>query len=466
MRFAFALFLASFTANAAISDPDWKAFAEEAMRHYQALVRLDTTNPPGNETRAVEYLKKVLEADGIASITGGVEPSRLNLIARLKGNGTKKPVLLMGHTDTVTIDPKKWIKHGPFSADREGGYVYGRGTSDDKKSVVAYLMTILTLKRLNVPLERDVIFLAEASEEAGADKYGAKWVADHYRDQIAAEFCLAEGGGMRRQGGKLIMNSIQTGEKIPKGATLVAHGPAGHGSRPLPDNAVVELAQAVAAVAAWTPPMRLNDTTRAYFERVAAISSPEDAARFNSVLRSDKGSEVQAWFKQHDPAHYSMITTSISPTIIKGGYQLNVIPSEAEAVLDIRMLPDEDQNAFYDAMRKIVNNPNVEVVPREALRPKTVPSSLNTDMFRALEKVEGRMFPGVRLIPTMSTGATDMAYMRELGTQCYGVGSATDVEDGPLGYGAHSDQERAREQDVQDFFRFAWNVVTEIAVRK
>ena len=139
------------------------------------------------------------------------------------------------------------------------------------------------------------------------------------------------------------MNQVQTAEKIPRGATLVAHGPAGHGSRPTPNNAVVALAQAVAAVAAWTPPMRLNDTTRAYFERLAAISSPEDAARYNSVVRSDKGPEIQAWFKANDPAHYSMVTTSISPTMIKAGYQFNVIPSEAEATLDIRALPDEDR---------------------------------------------------------------------------------------------------------------------------
>ena len=147
MRFAVLGILVSSLAVTG-AEPDWKAFTDEAMRHYQALVRMDTTNPPGNETRAVEYLKKVLEAEGIPFITAGAEPARLNLIARLKGSGSKKPVLLMGHTDTVSIDPKKWVKHGPFSADRDGGYVYGRGTNDDKDSVVAYLMVMLTLKRL------------------------------------------------------------------------------------------------------------------------------------------------------------------------------------------------------------------------------------------------------------------------------------------------------------------------------
>ncbi|MBC7925539.1 MAG: M20 family metallopeptidase, partial [Bryobacteraceae bacterium] len=156
MRLAVVAVIACSLAGAANPEPEWKAFEEEALRHFQALVRIDTTNPPGNETRAVEYLKKALEAEGISVFVAGAEPARMNLIARLKGNGEKKPLLLMGHTDTVSIDPKKWIKHGPFSADREGGYIYGRGTSDDKKSVAAYLMVLLTLKRLKVPLSRDV----------------------------------------------------------------------------------------------------------------------------------------------------------------------------------------------------------------------------------------------------------------------------------------------------------------------
>lgn len=271
---------------------------------------------------------------------------------------------------------------------------------------------------------------------------------------------------MRRQNGKLVMNQIQTAEKIPTSATLLVHGPAGHGSRPLPDNAVVTLSQAVAAVAAWTPPVRLNDTTRAYFERLAAISAPDDAQRYNNILRSDRASEIQAWFKAHDPGHYSTVTTSVSPTMIKAGYQLNVIPSEAEATLDIRALPDEDMDAFFRSMRNVINNPRVEVVPHPALRPKTAPSSLDTDMFRAIESVQARLFSGVRAIPMMGVGATDMAYMRSLGTQCYGVGTTVDVEDGALGFGAHSDQERALEEGLRDFFRFAYSVVSEVAARK
>lgn len=446
--------------------PEWKSFEVETLEHFQALVRLDTTNPPGNEIRAVEYLKKVLEKDGIPVTIVGAEPSRPNLIARLKGSGAKKPLLLMGHTDTVSIDPKKWISHGPFSADKDGPHIYGRGTTDDKDSVAAYLMVMLTLKRLQVPLDRDVIFVAEAAEEAGAMTVGAKWLVDNHFDQISAEYCLAEGGSMRRDSGKMVANMIQTGEKIPRGVRIVARGPAGHGSRPTPNNAVVALAKAVAAAAAWTPPMKLNDTTRAYFERLAAISPPEQAKRYNEVVHPDKAAAVQAWFKANDPGHYSMITTSITPTIIKAGYQFNVIPSEAEAMLDIRALPDENMDEFFAGLKKEINNSQIEIVNRTAeTRPDSPTTKIDNEMFQALETAQASQFPGIRVIPTMSTGATDMSIMRARGMQCYGLGGPVDTEDGALGFGAHSDQERILEQGLYDFTKYVWNVVNRVAAR-
>lgn len=461
-----AVVLIALCLGAGAAEPDWKAVEQETLRHFEALVRMDTTNPPGNETRAVEYLAKVLEREGIPAMVLGADKERMNLIARLKGTGSKKPILLMGHTDTVRIDPAKW-KHGPFSAHREGGWIYGRGTNDDKDSVAAYLTVLLTLKRMNVPLERDVIFLAESAEETGAATFGAGWLVENHFQAIEAEYCLAEGGSLRREGGKNIANMIGTAEKIPRGATLIARGPAGHGSRPAPDNAILALTEAVTKVARWRPPVQLSDTTRAYFERLAAISPPEQRKRFNSVLNPASQAEALAWFAGNDPMHYAMLVTTITPTILKGGFQLNVIPSEAEATLDIRALPGEDVEKFYAEMRRIINNPNIELAARgTALRPATGPSRLDTEMFRAIESVQARLYPGVRAIPLLQTGATDMAYLRSRGVQCYGVGPAFDAEDSALGYGAHSDQERISEQGLYDFVRFAYNVVTEVAARR
>jgi acetylornithine deacetylase/succinyl-diaminopimelate desuccinylase-like protein len=464
MRFALLPLFVSLLCTAA--EPDWKSIEAETLEHYSALVRLDTTNPPGNETRAVEYLTKILDKEGIPYSLLGTDPKRQNLIARLKGSGAKKPILLMGHTDTVGIDPKKW-KHGPFSAHREGGYIYGRGTNDDKDSVATYLMVLLTLKRLNVPLDRDVIFFAEAAEETGAATWGAGWVVDKHFDQVDCEYCLAEGGGFRREGGKLIANMVGTAEKIPRGIRLVAKGAAGHGSRPEPGNAVLALTEAVAKIGRWLPPMRLSDTTRAYFERMAAISPPEQAARFNAVVHPEKGPEVFAWFQKNDPCHFAMLTNTITPTILRAGYQLNVIPSEAEATIDIRMLPGEDTEAFYNELRKVINNPQVEVVARGgAMRPTTPPSRIDNEMWKALESVQAKLFPGLRAIPVLGVGATDKSYFRAKGVQCYGIGPAIDVEDAALGFGAHSDQERMNERSLHEFVRFAWGVVNEIAARR
>jgi acetylornithine deacetylase/succinyl-diaminopimelate desuccinylase-like protein len=440
---------------------DLAAVDEETMRHFQALVRLDTSDPPGHEAPAVAYLKRILEAEGIETKIFALDPKRPNLVARLRGNGAKRPLLLMGHTDTVNIDPKKW-KHGPFSATREGGYVYGRGTVDDKDNVTSSLMTMLLLKRAKVPLDRDVIFLAEAGEE-GAVQFGIEFMVREHFAEIDAEFCLAEGGGVVRTGGKIQYASIQTTEKIPNRIRLVATGVAGHGSVPLRSNAVVHLAKAIAKIADWQPPMRLNETTRAFFERLATISPPEEAARYRTILAGDETGTVQDYFAEHAPRFNSTLRTSISPNMISGGYRVNVIPSEVEATLDIRSLPDEDMVRFLEQLRKIIDDPAVEVVHAPGhSRPGAPPSRLRTEAFEVLEAAVRRHYQTLTL-PTMSTGATDMAYLRARGIECFGIGPMTDSEDGPKGFGAHSDQERILEEALFAFTRFNYDVVLRLA---
>src|SRR5215831_17003411 len=199
--------------------PDWPKVEEETMRHYQAVLRLDTRNPPGNEHIVAEYVKKVLDGEGIPAQIVGSDPNRSNLIARLKGNGRKRPLLVMGHSDVVTVDEAKW-KFPPFSATRDGGYVYGRGTVDDKDNLTAGLMTMLLLKRLGVPLDRDVIFVAEAGEEGG-EPVGIDDLVEQHFPEIEAEYCLAEGGGVTRKDGRVAYATIQTLEKIPRRIELV-----------------------------------------------------------------------------------------------------------------------------------------------------------------------------------------------------------------------------------------------------
>src|ERR1700690_2000682 len=268
MRNVLCLFAAGCVLQA--QTPDWAKINEEALRHFQALVRMDSTNPPGNETLVAEYVKKTLEAEGIQVTLAAKDPARANLIARLKGNGSKRPLLIMGHSDTVQVDASKWT-FPPFSATRNGGFIYGRGSLDDKSDLLAAMMTMLLLKRSGIPLDRDVIFASEVGEEASTGP-GIEYLVNEHWDDINAEFCIAEAGGVRRRNGKAVYATVETTEKQPKGARLVAHGPAGHGSRPLRTNALVHLSQAVSTIAAWEPPTRFNDTTRYYFEKLSTVS--------------------------------------------------------------------------------------------------------------------------------------------------------------------------------------------------
>jgi acetylornithine deacetylase/succinyl-diaminopimelate desuccinylase-like protein len=460
------LAVAAVLAAQAPPQPDWGGTEAEILRNYQAVLRLDTTNPPGNEHLAVDYLKQVLDAEGIASQIFALDPNRSNIVARLKGSGRKRPLLILGHTDDVTVDASKW-KFPPFSATRDGGYVYARGAIDDKDNLTAGLMTLVLLKRLQVPLDRDVIFLAESGEE-GNSNFGIQFMVAQHFDQIDAEYCFAEGGGVTRIGGEARFATVQATEKIPRGIELVAHGISGHGSIPLKSNAIVHLASAVARVGDWRPDIRFNETTGSYFRGLAAISPPDVAAHYRDVLSADPKVRAAAddWLVEHEPQHASMLRTSVSPNIFAGGYRSNVIPSEAKATLDVRMLPDEDPARFLEQVTRVINDAAVDVrFPSQNTRPPGAAARLDSEPFKAIEAANKRIY-NVTTLPTMSTFATDMAQLRAKGLQCYGIGPAVDLEDGPKGYGMHSDQERLLESELYRFVRFNYEVVLELAREK
>jgi acetylornithine deacetylase/succinyl-diaminopimelate desuccinylase-like protein len=463
-RFLFIIpFFAYSGVKAQIKQPDWKVVEDETMQHFQALLRINTSDPPGSEAPAVEYMKSVLEKEGIEVKVFALDPKRPNLVARLRGNGKKKPLLIMGHTDVVSVDSTKWI-YPPFSATRKDGYVYGRGAVDDKDNATTGMMLMLLLKRMNTVLDRDVIFLAESGEE-GNVKNGIDFMVKEHWPEIEAEYCFAEGGGVSRTGGKVQYATVATTEKIPRGVRLVAHGISGHGSVPLRSNAVVHLSQAVGKVGAWQTPMRLNETTQAFFERLSEISASEEAARYKALLGGKNTDSVQEYLAVNEPRYYSTLRTSISPNIIKGGYRSNIIPSDAEATLDIRALPDEDMPKLLEQMRQVINDPQVEIVTSStSTRPGGQPSSLKTEAFKVIEAATKRTYNTLTL-PTMLTGATDMSFLRARGIECYGIGPMTDSEDGPKGFGAHSDQERILEEALHKFLRFQWDVVTNLATK-
>jgi acetylornithine deacetylase/succinyl-diaminopimelate desuccinylase-like protein len=369
----------------------------------------------------------------------------------------------MGHIDVVGVEREKWTVE-PFAGIIQGDYLYGRGVSDDKGMTVTCLEVLILLKRAGVALDRDVIFLAEAGEESSTS-VGMNFVVEEHWDKVACEFALNEGGGFRTENGEVKYLSVSATEKVPRTIVLRAKGTSGHGSRPRMDNPIVHLSAAVAKFGQWQSPMRLNDTTREYFKRLATISTPEKALLYRHVEDPALTKQIQETFRASDIARNSMLRTSISPNIIKGGFRGNVIPGDAEATLDVRALPDEDMEAFLSTLRSVIDDPAVEIIPKwgEDARPVTPPSKLDSEMFLALERVQKRMFPKAITLPTMLTGATDSAQLRAKGVQAYGLGSLGTEEDANR---IHGNDERLSISGLRPFVEFVYNVVLEVAAAK
>jgi acetylornithine deacetylase/succinyl-diaminopimelate desuccinylase-like protein len=308
-----------------------------------------------------------------------------------------------------------------------------------------------------------VIYLAEAGEE-GTSSVGIDYMVQRHWDKIECEYALNEGGTIYAPQGKVKYVGVATTEKVPRGFKLVARGTSGHGSIPRPDNAITHLAAAVAKVGNWQVPMRLNETTRAFFSRLAKISPAAEAELYGHLEDPTKTEMIQQTIRTQNGAYNSMLRTSIVPTIIKGGFRSNVIPGDAEATLDVRAVPDEDIEALAAALRKLINDPAVEVIPPAARgRPASPPSKLETEMFHSLEISQAKVFPGVPTLPMMLTGATDSAQLRAKGVQAYGLGSvAGDKERASV----HGNDERISVDGLGKFVEYIYWAVIEIAASK
>jgi acetylornithine deacetylase/succinyl-diaminopimelate desuccinylase-like protein len=421
------------------------------------LIKINTSNPPGNETLAAQYLKALLTREGIASEIFESAPGRGNLVARLKGSGKARPLMLMAHLDVVGVERDKWTVD-PFAGIVKDGYIYGRGASDDKGMLAANVAAFLQIHREQTPLDHDIILLAEAGEE-GTPKFGIEYMIENHWDKIDCEYVINEGGAIHLQNGSVNYVAIATTEKVPRGMTVSAHGSSGHGSIPRPDNAVVHLAAAIAKLGTWQTPMRLNDTTRVYFQKLAQIADPE----LKSLLANLDSPETQNQLQQKYWMDYSKLRTSIVPTIIKGGFRSNVIPADAEATLDVRALPDEDIPALIDQMKKLVNDPAIEIKRSSGDRPAGAPSRLDTDLYRAMETIAHQMFPQAITLPDMLTGATDSAQLRARGVQAYGIGTPKTDDDQRR---IHGNDERTSVDGLKTFTQYLHDVAIAVAGEK
>jgi acetylornithine deacetylase/succinyl-diaminopimelate desuccinylase-like protein len=442
-------------ASATITD----ASRAETVRFLTELVKIDTSNPPGNEVKAVNYIKGAIEKEGISAEVFESAPGRGNLVARLKGNGSKRPLMLMGHLDVVGVERDKWTVD-PFAAIVKDGYLYGRGSHDDKAMDAANLEVFLELHRAKISLDRDVILLAEAGEE-GTTQYGIDFMVAQHWDKIDCEYVLNEGGALHETNGKVDYAAVGTTEKVPRAMMLTARGSSGHASMPRLDNPIEHLGAEVGKLLAWQPPMRLNETTREYFSRLAKISSREDAYLYTHL----EDPAVQEKLAANHISQNSMLRTSIVPTIIKGGFRVNVIPADAQATLDVRTLPDENIDELMATLRKVINDPEVEVQRGDKLndRPAGAPSSIHSEMFQALERAQAKLFPGAVTLPEMGTGATDSAQLRAKGVQAYGIGATTSDDDTLR---VHGNDERIRLEGEGKFLEYLYTAVVDVAASK
>jgi acetylornithine deacetylase/succinyl-diaminopimelate desuccinylase-like protein len=449
------LFSSASNAQRSLALPPDKA-AEETSVFLRDLIRIDTQDPPGNESKVAQYVAAVFQKEGIPYELLAPEPGRASIVARLKGSGEKRPVLLLAHEDVVPVDRSHWSIE-PFSAEVKDGTLFGRGASDDKGPLAAHIETMLQVHRSGVKLSRDVIFLAEASEETSSAA-GMRTLVDRYWDKIDCEFAINEGGAAEVKDDKISFLGIATGEKLPRGVRLVAKGQSGHASVPVLDNPITHLAQAVARLGTWETPPRLNDTTQEFFSRLASISPPDQAALFGSL----EDPATQRALHMSQPQYYSMLHTTVVPTVLKGGFKTNVIPPEAEAEIDIRALPDENMPAFYNQMRQIVDDPSVTIVESDTTNsmPPAPSSSIQTAMFAAFEAVQKRLLPGAITVPMMTTGATDSAFLRAKGVNAYGIRIPRTFDEN---LGVHGNDERIELQYVGWYQRFVQDAIVEVS---
>jgi acetylornithine deacetylase/succinyl-diaminopimelate desuccinylase-like protein len=401
-----------------------EAVTAEAVAHLRALIRLNTVNPPGNELRTARYLAGVLDQAGIAAEVIEAAPGRGVVIARIRGSGQLAPVMLVAHMDVVGVEADKWTTD-PFGGEVRDGYVYGRGAIDDKGMLAANLQAMLLLKRGidrgDLPLDRDVVFLASCDEETGGE-WGMEWLLSHRPELTEAEFALNEGGRIRVVDGRPLYAAIQTAEKVPHVLTVTATGPSGHAAVPLRGNAVVRLGRALAAIGEHREPVVLGDTTRSFFAQLGAIwADAREAFAMADITSNDpervkRGEAVLAEIPTLD----ALLRTGISATMVDGGIRVNVIPAEAGATLNVRTLPGELVEDVAARLTAAIGDPlvTVEVTSRGSDTP-AVP--VNSPMFAAISASVAEAIPGLVAVPYLSTGATDNSPLRRAGVGAYGL---------------------------------------------
>jgi acetylornithine deacetylase/succinyl-diaminopimelate desuccinylase-like protein len=457
--------------SARISDEHLKEYADLSVSWMQEYLRIDTTNPPGHEMRAVEFYKKILDQEGIENRVFEYAPGRGDLWARLphtvgdhavgdKEENAQRPIILLNHMDVVTSDAAHW-KVPPFSGQIEDGYLWGRGAQDMKDEGLAQLVVMVMLKREKIALERDVIFLAVADEEA--DGTGTDWFIAHQRELLGnAEFLINEGGENLLENGKVKYVGVDVGEKTTFWLHIVAHGRAGHASRPIPDSAPNRLVRALNRIQAYQTPLKVLPVVDEFLRDMAPYEPPERAREYRNIRQMVLDKKFQRGLVKDEALNY-LLRDTIVLTMMGGSEQTNVIPPEAWANLDVRILPGGDPKALLQQVRRVVNDTNVTVEPLEAEFRQANYSPTNTALYQMVRKVSAKYFPGTPVAPQITSGYTENQRYRPLGINAYGFNPFTATEE--EGNTEHGNDERIRVEEVRRGPRILFDVVAGVAGR-
>jgi acetylornithine deacetylase/succinyl-diaminopimelate desuccinylase-like protein len=411
--------------------------ADPTAELLRELIRIDTSNPPGNESKIAEFLKSKLAPLGFQiDIYPTPEPGKAHFIARLKGDGSKRPILLAAHADVVGVEREKWSVD-PFAGVEKDGAILGRGAIDFKGGLAVFAEAVIKLAQSKVPLARDVIFLSEADEEGG--KYNTTWLAREHWDKMDCEFALNEGGWiMKNLDGSVRYVSISTADKAAVSLLLTATGESTHSSMPRPDNAIFTLAKAMAKIADYDTQVKLNDSTREFFTTLEKTSKPPMSTYFHNLVNSKDPALVKQADREisKDPLLHAIMRNTIAPVLLNAGFRGNVIPGSAEATLNFRVIPGTNVEELISEVQAVVNDPRVKVTSamgkgmpggaatyasmmNTAMRMK--PSSTDSVLFRTLVGEANRVFPGVPVTTYLFQAGTDAGAWRSRGIPVYGI---------------------------------------------
>ncbi len=424
---------------------------------FKDLIEINTTNSVGNTTIAAEAMAARLKAAGFPESdiqVLGAQPRKGNLVARFRGTGRRKPLLLAAHLDVVEAAREDWLTD-PFKLTEINNYFYGRGTSDDKAMAAVWIATFIQLRREGYVPDRDLIIALTADEELGDTEYnGVRWLLNNHRELIDAEFALNEGGESLIKDGKYLLNSVQPSEKVYQSFRLEVRNIGGHSSRPTKDNAIYHLADGLTRLAKYQFPVRLNEVTAGYFQKMSLIETGSLAADMKAVTKNppDKGAVARL---SAFPYENALLRTTCVATRLDAGIADNALPQVAAAVVNCRLFPGDSAAAVRSTLIRVLDDAAISVTPMGEAIPSE-PSPLRPDVMSAIERMTGEMWAGVPVIPVMSTGATDGLYLRNAGIPTYGIsGFFEDLND----MRAHGRDERLGTRQFYEGREFLYRLV-------